>query len=94
MNFGNVAVTDGYRVDVYDGDTGKLAGSTPVQNLPAGGWFQFSPLLPAFGVANGYAHVVRVSGSSALYAYGVVNDGPTPGSGATNDGSYVVFSNR
>ncbi len=94
VNFANVAVTDGYRVDVYDGDTGKLAGSTAVQNLPAGGWYQFSPILTAFGVANGYIHVVRTSGSSALYAYGVVNDGATSGSGATNDGSFVVFSNR
>jgi PKD repeat protein len=94
VNFGNINVTDAYRVDVYNGDTGKLAGSSPAQNLPAGGWFQFSPLLPAFGVANGYVHVVRTSGSSALYAYGVVNDGATPGSGATNDGSFVAFSNR
>jgi hypothetical protein len=94
VNFGNVNVTDAYRVDVYNGDTGKLAGSSPVQNLPAGGWFQFSPVLASFGVANGYVHVVRTGGSSALYAYGVVNDGATPGSGATNDGSYVAFSNR
>lgn len=94
VNFGNIAVTDSYRVDVYDGDTGKLAGSSPVQNLPAGGWFQFSPILASFGVANGYVHVVRTAGSSALYAYGVVNDGATPSSGATNDGSFVAFSNR
>src|SRR5271169_146012 len=94
VNFGNIVVTDAYRVDVYDGDTGTLAGSSPVQNLPAGGWFQFSPILTSFGVANGYVHVVRTGGSSALYAYGVVNDGATPQSGATNDGSFVAHSNR
>jgi PKD repeat protein/photosystem II stability/assembly factor-like uncharacterized protein len=94
VNFGNVNVTDAYRVDVYDGDTGKLAGSSAVQNLPAGGWNQFSPILAAYGVANGYVHVVKTGGSSALYAYGVVNDGATPGSGATNDGSFVAHANR
>ena len=91
MSFGNIGVTDAYRVDVYDGDTGKLAGSSPVQNLAPGGWFQFSPVLAAYGVANGYVHVVRTSGSSALFAYGVVNDGATSSSGATNDGSFVAF---
>ncbi len=94
VNFGNIAVTDGYRVDVYDGDTGKLAGSSAVQNLAPGGWFQFGSVLASFGVANGYVHVVRTSGSSALYAYGVVNDGATAASGATNDGSFVTFSNH
>ncbi len=94
VNFGNVNVTDAYRVDVYNGDTGKLAGSSKVQNLPVGGWFQFSPILTSYGVANGYVHVLRTGGSSALYAYGVVNDGPTPQSGATNDGSFVAHSNR
>ena len=93
VSFGNTAA-DKYRVDVYNGDTGKLAGSTAAQDLPVGGWYQFSPILTSFGVANGYVHVVRTGGSSALYAYGVVNDGATSGSGATNDGSYVAFSNR
>ena len=94
VNFGNINVTDSYRVDVYDGDTGKLAGSPPVRDLPVGGWYQFSPVLASFGVANGYVHVVRTAGSSALYAYGVVNDGATSQSGATNDGSFVAHSNR
>ena len=93
MNYGNVGPIT-YRLDVYDGDTGKLAGSSPTQNLAAGGWFQFSPVLPAYGVKNGYVRVVRLSGTSLLMAYGVVNDGAAPGSGGTNDGSYVAFSNR
>ena len=90
----NNSTADSFRVDVYDGDTGRLAGSTAVVNIPVGGWYQFSALLAPFGVTNGYAHVVRTSGFSAIYAYGVVNDGATPQSGATNDGSYVMFSNR
>ena len=97
-NLAVVSVGDGgpitYRLDVYDGDTGKLAGSSAVRNLAPGGWFQFSPVLAPFGIANGYVHVVRVSGASHFLAYGVVNDGATPTSGGTNDGSYVAFSNR
>ncbi|MGZ6988300.1 MAG: hypothetical protein ACXVH0_05010, partial [Thermoanaerobaculia bacterium] len=83
-----------YRLDVYDGETGKLAGSSPVQNLPPGGWFQFSSVLSVYGVSQGYVRVVRLSGSSWMLAYGVVNDGATPQSGATNDGSYIAHSNR
>ncbi len=94
VNAGNGADSVTYRLDVYDGDTGKLAGSSPVQTLPPGGWFQFSPVLPAYGVRNGYVRVVKLSGGSWILAYGVVNDGATPGSGATNDGSFVAFSNR
>ena len=37
---------------------------------------------------------VKLSGGSWILAYGVVNDGAAPGSGATNDGSFVPFSNR
>ena len=83
-----------YRLDVYDGDTGQLAGSSAVMNLAPGGWFQFSPLLPAFGIANGYARVVRLSGTSRILAYGVVNDGATPACCGTNDGSYVAMANH
>lgn len=43
-----------------------------------------------FGVSNGYARVVVLSGSPSFFAYGVVNDGASPASGATNDGSYVA----
>ncbi|MFI5119582.1 MAG: PKD domain-containing protein [Thermoanaerobaculia bacterium] len=89
---GHDAIT--VRLDVYDGDTGKLAGSSASQSIPPGGWFQWSGILTAYGVMNGYVRVVRLGGSSWMIAYGVVNDGATPGSGATNDGSYVTFSNR
>ena len=89
---GHDAIT--VRLDIYDGDTGRLAGSSPSQSIPPGGWYQWSGILTAYGVTNGYVRVVRLGGSSWMIAYGVVNDGATPGNGATNDGSYVAFSNR
>ena len=80
------------RIDVYSGETGHAAGSTGPVTLPPGGWKQIDAVLAPFGVANGYARIVRLSGSSRFAAYGVVNDGAAPGSGATNDGSYVPMT--
>lgn len=81
-------------VDVYDGATGAVAGRTPSVTLPPGGWAQFGGILATFGVANGYARVVYEDGTGSFFAYGVVNDGATPTSGGTNDGSYVPASKR
>ena len=90
MNYGNVGPIT-YRLDVYDGDTGRLAGSSPTQNLAAGGWFESRPYSRLTGSRTATRRVVRVSGTSLLIAYGVVNDGAGAGSGGTNDGSYVAI---
>jgi hypothetical protein len=81
-----------FRVDVFDGGTGLLAGSTEEIALAPGGWKQVDGILLRFGLSNGYARVVRTSGSGRFVAYGVVNDGESPGSGGTNDGSFVGMS--
>jgi hypothetical protein len=39
-------------------------------------------------VTEGYAHVVRTSGTSPFYVYGVLNDGAAPGQ-RTGDGAFV-----
>jgi subtilisin family serine protease len=83
-----------FRIDVFNGDTGQQVGSSINYTLVAGGWIQFSAVLPTFGATNGFARVVKVSGSSQFLSYGVVNDGATPSSGATNDGSFIGFANR
>jgi hypothetical protein len=94
VNFGDVGGALSLRIDVYDGGTGQLAGSTLVPPILAGAWKQIDAVLQPFGVANGYAHVVRLSGSDRFLAYGVINDGATPTSGGTNDGSYVAMANH
>jgi hypothetical protein len=75
--------------DVFDGETGLLAGSASVSlNWVNPDWRQINSILSPFGVRNGY---VRVRGSgtpSQFLVYGVVNDGATPGEG-TSDGSYL-----
>jgi hypothetical protein len=80
------------RVDVYSGADGRLAGSPDPVTLLPGGWKQLDALLAPFGVSNGYARIVRLFGTSRFAAYGVVNDGATPSSGGTNDGSYVSMA--
>lgn len=76
--------------EVYDGQTGALAGTSAKVSLPPGGWTQWSGLLPAFGVTQGYVRVVNETATGSFVAYGVVNDGASPGSPAgTDDGSYV-----
>jgi hypothetical protein len=88
-NLGDVGGPITFKVDVYDGNTGHLAGSTSPATLAHGGWTQLNAVLQSFGVANGYAHVVKLSGADRFAAYGVVNDGGAPGLG-TSDGSYVA----
>jgi hypothetical protein len=78
-----------YVVDVYDADTG---GTSPVLTLnvtlEGGQWKQFDTVLADAGITHGFARVRPSSGTSDYVVYGVVNDGPTPGS-RTSDGSYV-----
>lgn len=76
------------RADVFDGETGAVAGGTANVTLQPGQWFQWNEILKASGLRQGYVRVFRVSGSSPFLAYGVVNDGGS-GRPGTNDGSYV-----
>ncbi|MCK6684644.1 MAG: hypothetical protein L6R30_19765 [Thermoanaerobaculia bacterium] len=77
-------------VEVYDGETGKLAGTSETVTLAAGAWKQWSNLLPTNGVTQGYVRIVNESSSGSFVGYGVVNDGASPGSATgTDDGSFI-----
>ena len=84
-------------IQLYDGDSGGLAGAPLTQTLQPGAFFQFNsilrytPVLVNLGITNGYARVRRTSGTDRFIAYGVVNDGGSAG-GGTSDGS-VLASN-
>ncbi len=74
--------------DVFDGDSGqKVATSAPV-TLSPGQWKQYNAVLKNWQLSNGYVRVTRTSGKAGWGAYGVLNDGATPGAG-TGDGSFV-----
>ncbi len=78
-----------FTVDLFDGDSGLLGGSTVVRLYTSQDWGQVnSPLYP-FGIRNGYARVrAPAPNVQPFVAYGVVNDGAAPGQG-TGDGSYL-----
>ena len=81
-----------YVVDVFrDASPGATPALTKRVVLAGGGWTQFSGILLEAGLPRGHARVRVESGSSDFAAYGVLNDGATPGS-RTSDGSYVPMT--
>ena len=94
VNAGDASDVITYQYEIFDGESGRLAATKGPFTLDPLGWKQFNGVLDTTGVSNGYVHVVKLSGASRLIAYGAVNDGATANSGATNDGSFIAFSNR
>jgi glucose/arabinose dehydrogenase len=79
-------------VDLFDGDSGLLEGTSLVPLQLRGDWQQVNSVLSVFGVRNGYARVRAPAGNSQPFlVYGVVNDGAAPGQG-TGDGSYLSMT--
>jgi hypothetical protein len=81
---------DVFDVELYDGATGAKAATLPGVSLEPRAWKQYGAVLStnAPGVTQGYARVVRTSGTSPFLVYGVLNDGGTPGQ-RTGDGAFV-----
>ena len=92
MNTGAGGGTITLAFEVWNGDTGQKAATSALVTLLPGGWTQFNGVLATTGnISNGYVRVYRVSGTERFIAYGVLNDGSAPGSGGTDDGSYVTM---
>lgn len=86
------AATREYTIDVFDSDSGsRTPVATLTRTLAGGDWTQIDGILSAAGISHGYARVRPASGSSDFVAYGVVNDGPSPGT-RTSDGSYLPMA--
>lgn len=80
------------RLTVHDGDAGGAVRGVPIDlDLPAGGWRQANGILRAAGVRSGWVEVTRIAGSGFWFAYGIVNDGASPGE-RTGDGAYVPMA--
>ncbi|HEX7580794.1 MAG TPA: hypothetical protein VF580_12420, partial [Thermoanaerobaculia bacterium] len=79
-----------YRLDVFDGDTGRLAATIPDVEVGTGGWTQINSLLYTYapGVTNAYVLVTLSVGGSDPVAYAVLNDGAGPGLG-NGDGTFL-----
>ena len=90
VNTGEVDDTESvFNLDIYDGDTGGLV-TTITRTVPARRWHQINAILAdnASGTTQGYVRIRQTSGTNPFLAYGVVNDGGSPGQ-RSGDGAYV-----
>ena len=62
----------------------------PATTVPAGGWLQINSILRDYGddTTQGYVRIRKISGNNPFLAYGVINDGASPGE-RSGDGAYV-----
>lgn len=82
-----------FRVEVFDGETGRLAGTGPEIRLGPSRWTQVDRVLLAVapGTRKGWARVLRTSGDGPFLAYAVLNDGTAPGE-RSGDGAFVEMA--
>ena len=79
-----------FAIDIYDGDRGLLVTTITGRTVPARGWRQINSILRDYaeGTTQGYVRIRKISGNNPFLAYGVINDGPSPGE-RSGDGAYV-----
>ncbi len=84
-----------FEIDIYDGITATLSKTVTMDEegklvVPAKGFQQINQVLKkhAPGTTQGYVRIRKVSGANPFLAYGVVNDGGSPGQ-RTGDGAYI-----
>jgi probable HAF family extracellular repeat protein len=82
--------TDVLRIELFDGNTGRRFDTIEGVNLQARGFIQFSSILSFYSPKpqNGYVRITRIGGNNPFIAYGLVNDGGTPGH-RTGDGAFL-----
>lgn len=91
VNTGEVdASPSSFLVEVYSGATGRKVGETVV-SVAARRQLQINAVLLelAPGTEDGYARVTKTSGANPFIAYGVLNDGASPGQ-RSGDGAYLA----
>ena len=84
------ASADTFRVDLFDGTTGQVAGSVDAVTVPAMGFVQIDSILRQYAPASssGYALVTKMGGNNPFLTYAVINDGGQPGQ-RSGDGAFV-----
>ena len=91
VNTGEVDDSDSvFSLEIYDGETGLLVTTIATRPIPARGWHQINGILGSYApeTRQGYVRIRKVSGENPFLAYGVVNDGGTPGE-RSGDGAYL-----
>ena len=91
-----------FQLDIYDGvpsadfssgvyyPTGMLVNTVTGLRVPARGWRQINSILAGYApeTTQGYVRITKISGNNPFLAYGVINDGGTPGQ-RSGDGAYL-----
>ena len=79
-----------FAIDIYDGDTGLPVRTITGITVPARGWRQINSILRDYAqeTTQGYVRIRKISGYNPFLAYGVINDGPSPGE-RSGDGAYI-----
>ena len=79
-----------FHLEIYNGDSGMLEETVVTQPIPARGWHQIDGILLRANpeTRQGYVRIEKVSGENPFLAYGVVNDGGSPGE-RSGDGAYL-----
>ena len=79
-----------FHLEIYNGETGMLEETVVTKAVPARGWHQIDGILLRAGpeTRQGYIRIEKMSGENPFLAYGVVNDGGSPGE-RSGDGAYL-----
>ena len=79
-----------FHLEIYNGETGMLEETVVTKEVPARGWHQIDGILLRANpeTRQGYIRIEKVSGENPFLAYGVVNDGGSPGQ-RSGDGAYL-----
>ena len=80
-----------FSIDIYDGDSGLTVRTITGVTIPARGWRQINSILRDFaeGTTQGYVRIRKISGNNPFLAYGVINDGGSPGE-RSGDGAFLA----
>ena len=81
---------DGFRLEIFDGDTGALVRTVDGLSLASRRWMQINAVLSQYapGTGNAYLRITRTSGTNPYLAYGVINDGAVSGE-RSGDGAFL-----
>ncbi len=91
VNVGSVdGSSDTFRIDLFDGATGRKAATVENVTVPAKGFLQIDSVLAQYApsVSNGYALVTKTGGNNPFIAYAVINDGARAGQ-RSGDGAFI-----
>ena len=79
-----------FHLEIYNGETGMLEETVVTKAIPARGWHQIDGILLRANpeTRQGYIRIEKMSGENPFLAYGVVNDGRSPGE-RSGDGAYL-----